>query len=106
MIQILIFIFLRDFDAMVAKEKDNYKIKIENNMTVLTREQFYYFVSDNFNLYYYPLINYSNIETNLQEVGIYYTEKLNDQSLTHPIFDDFLFKKIYTSLKYTHQFTG
>ena len=94
---------------MVVKEKDNYKIKIENYMTILTRKQFYYLVSDNFSLYYYPLINYGDISwENFKEVGIYYEEKLNDQSLTHPIFGDYIniYKKIYSSLKDTRHFTG
>ena len=104
--------FNLDFDAMVGKEKDNYKIKIENNMAILTREQFYYFVSDNFSLYYYPLIGYTNnfttLENHLSGLVPYYEKKLNDQSLTHPIFDDYiyLFKKIYTTLKDTRHFTG
>ena len=77
-------------------------------MAILTREQFYYFVSDNFNLYYYPLIDYGNRMLSAKgiiEIGTYYEKKLIDQSLTHQIFDDYMFKfkKIYTSLKDTRQ---
>ena len=87
---------------MVAKEKGNYKIKIENKITILKRKQFYYFVSDNFSLYNYPLINYGAISGDyIKEVVNYYEDKLIDQSLTHPIFDDSinLFKKYIHRLK-------
>ena len=100
--------FSEKFDAMAQKEIEN--VKFQNNMVILTREQFNYLVEDNFPLYYYPMLVFDGVLDFKMagEVVEYYNKKLSDKSITNDIFDKhlFQFKKVYATLTDSRHFTG